>query len=64
MNPSTGEIRKAIDSLNKSEVIVLPNDGNIIASAQHAAEMCDSIVAGPGSRRTPPCPVTASTPGG
>ena len=44
MNPSTGEIREAIDSLNKSEIIVLPNDSNIIASARHAAEMSDQTV--------------------
>lgn len=44
MNPSTGEIREAIDSLGLSEVIVLPNDSNIIASARHAAEMSEADV--------------------
>jgi uncharacterized protein len=44
MNPSTGEIREAIERLNKSEVIVLPNNKNIIASAQHAAEISERDV--------------------
>jgi uncharacterized protein len=41
MNPSTGEIREAIERLSKSEVIVLPNDSNIIASAKQAAELSE-----------------------
>ncbi len=41
MNPSTGEIRDAIASLRRAEVIVLPNDSNIIASARQAAELSD-----------------------
>lgn len=44
MNPSTGEIRDAIAKLNKSEVIVMPNDSNIIASAEQAAELSDRDV--------------------
>jgi uncharacterized protein len=44
MNPSTGEIRDAIDKLNKSEVIILPNDKNIIASAKQAAELSERDV--------------------
>jgi uncharacterized protein len=44
MNPSTGEIRDAIDRLNKSEVIVLPNNKNIIASAEHAAKISEREV--------------------
>lgn len=44
MNPSTGEIREAIERLNKSEVIVLPNDKNIIASAMQAAELSERTV--------------------
>lgn len=44
MNPSTGEIREAIESLDKAEVIVLPNDPNIIAAAQQAAELSERTV--------------------
>ena len=44
MNPSTGEIRDAIRALNKSEVIVMPNNKNIIASAEQAAEHSDCTV--------------------
>jgi uncharacterized protein len=44
MNPSTGEIREAIDQLNKSEVIVLPNNKNIIASADQAAKISEREV--------------------
>jgi uncharacterized protein len=41
MNPSTGEIREAIESLGRPSVIVLPNDSNIIASARQAAELSE-----------------------
>ncbi len=39
MNPSTGEIRDAVESLDTGEVIILPNDSNILASARHAANI-------------------------
>lgn len=41
MNPSTGEIREAIENLGRRKVIVMPNDSNITASARQAAEMCE-----------------------
>ncbi|MEX2425769.1 MAG: DAK2 domain-containing protein [Thermomicrobiaceae bacterium] len=44
MNPSTGEIGEAIESLGKSEIILLPNDSNIVASANHAAEISEHTV--------------------
>jgi uncharacterized protein len=44
MNPSTREISEAIDSLTHVQIIVLPNDSNIIASAKHAAEISDRDV--------------------
>jgi uncharacterized protein len=44
MNPSTGEIQKAIEQLNKAEIIVFPNDSNIIASARQAAELSEGDV--------------------
>jgi uncharacterized protein len=39
MNPSTGEIAAAIESAPASRVIVLPNNGNVILSAEQAAEL-------------------------
>jgi uncharacterized protein len=44
MNPSTGEIRDAIEKLGHEEVIVFPNDKNIIASARQAAELSERSV--------------------
>jgi len=39
MNPSTQEILKAIQSLNAEQVIVLPNNPNVIMAAQQAGEL-------------------------
>jgi dihydroxyacetone kinase-like predicted kinase len=39
MNPSTQEILEAIKSLNAEQVIVLPNNPNIIMAAQQAGEL-------------------------
>ena len=39
MNPSTQEILKAIKSLNAEQVIVLPNNPNVIMAAQQAGEL-------------------------
>jgi DAK2 domain fusion protein YloV len=39
MNPSTQEVLDAINGAPTDEVIVLPNNGNIILSVQQAAEM-------------------------
>ncbi|MCL2527665.1 MAG: DAK2 domain-containing protein [Defluviitaleaceae bacterium] len=39
MNPSTEDIAKAISSVNAEHVIVLPNNKNIILTAQQAAEL-------------------------
>jgi DAK2 domain fusion protein YloV len=38
MNPSTSDLLAAIDRANAAEVVVLPNNGNVIMSAEHAAE--------------------------
>jgi DAK2 domain fusion protein YloV len=39
MNPSTGEILDAIKTTNAPEVVVLPNNGNVIMSAEQAAAL-------------------------
>ncbi len=44
LNPSAGEIIAAIDSCPQDEVIVLPNNGNIIAAAKQAAAETDKSV--------------------
>ncbi|MGH9225044.1 MAG: DAK2 domain-containing protein [Acidimicrobiales bacterium] len=44
MNPSTGELLKAIDSAAAAGVIVLPNNKNVIPVAQRAAEMAGKLV--------------------
>lgn len=44
MNPSTDDILKAIESAPSKNVIVLPNNKNIILAAEQAAELCDKNV--------------------
>jgi dihydroxyacetone kinase-like predicted kinase len=44
MNPSTEDLLGAIEGLPQHEVIVLPNNGNIIMAARQAAEMSDKQV--------------------
>jgi hypothetical protein len=39
MNPSTGDFLKAIDSLPNQEIILLPNNKNILLAAQQAAQI-------------------------
>ena len=41
MNPSTGDIVKAIEQVNAKNVIILPNNKNIFMAAQSAAEVVD-----------------------
>jgi uncharacterized protein len=38
MNPSTADLLAAIDAAAAAEVVVLPNNGNVIMSAEQAAE--------------------------
>ncbi len=38
MNPSTGDFLSAIDALPNTEIILLPNNKNVVLSAKHAAE--------------------------
>jgi DAK2 domain fusion protein YloV len=39
MNPSTEDFLSAIESLNANEIILLPNNGNVIMAAQQAASV-------------------------
>jgi uncharacterized protein len=41
MNPSTEDFLSAIASLTSSEIILLPNNGNVIMAAQQAANMVE-----------------------
>jgi DAK2 domain fusion protein YloV len=53
MNPSTAELLEAIDSVNSEEVIVFPNNKNIIMAAQAAADVSDKKVAVVPTRSVP-----------
>lgn len=44
MNPSTEDFVRAMKSLANRDIIILPNNGNIIMAAQQAAEMVDQHV--------------------
>lgn len=53
MNPSAGEILEVIEACPASDVILLPNNKNIIASARQAAEKSSKRVAVVPSRSLP-----------
>ncbi|HKU58443.1 MAG TPA: DAK2 domain-containing protein [Gaiellaceae bacterium] len=38
MNPSTADLVAALDSVSAEEAVLLPNNGNVIMTAEHAAE--------------------------
>jgi len=44
MNPSTEDFLNAIQGLYASEIIILPNNSNIVMAAQQAAELSDASV--------------------
>jgi dihydroxyacetone kinase-like predicted kinase len=44
MNPSSGAILEAIEAVSASEVVVLPNNGNVIMSAEQAGEHASKVV--------------------
>jgi DAK2 domain fusion protein YloV len=44
MNPSSGAILEAVDAAPAGEVIVLPNNKNVIMSAEQAAEHAEKVV--------------------
>lgn len=53
MNPSTEDILKAIEEVNADNVIILPNNSNIIMAAKQAAEVAGSHVAVVESKSVP-----------
>jgi len=44
MNPSTEEIVRAVEEINAETVIILPNNKNVIFSANQAKELCEKRV--------------------
>jgi DAK2 domain fusion protein YloV len=44
MNPSTADLVSAVQSLNATEAIVLPNNANVLLAAEHAAANADRPV--------------------
>ena len=42
MNPSTADLLAAVDQVNATSVIILPNNGNIRMAAEAAAAACDT----------------------
>ncbi|MDO4540706.1 MAG: DAK2 domain-containing protein [Syntrophomonadaceae bacterium] len=44
MNPSTEDLLRACEICPSLEVIILPNNGNIVLAAEQAAELCDKPV--------------------
>jgi len=53
MNPSTAELLQAIEAVNADEVIIFPNNKNIIMAAQAAADVSDKQVAVVPTRNVP-----------
>ena len=44
MNPSTEELLEAVESLNTNEVIILPNNSNVVLTAQQAQDLSSKQV--------------------
>lgn len=44
MNPSTNDFLEAINNLNSPEVIILPNNKNVISAARQAASLSEKMV--------------------
>jgi len=44
MNPSTKDLLEAIESLPTDQVIILPNNGNVIMAAEQSRELADKTV--------------------
>lgn len=53
MNPSTEDLVKAVSSVNAEQVIILPNNKNVIFSAQQARELAEKPVAVVPTRSVP-----------
>lgn len=43
MNPSTEDFVKAIKTINAEGIIIIPNNGNVILSAEQSAKLCDNV---------------------
>ncbi|MFW6022472.1 MAG: DAK2 domain-containing protein [Halanaerobiaceae bacterium] len=44
MNPSTNDFIEAINNINSLEIIILPNNKNVISAAEQAASLSDKMV--------------------
>jgi len=44
MNPSTADLLRAAQSLDAEEIVLLPNNSNILLAAEHAAANADRVV--------------------
>jgi hypothetical protein len=44
MNPSAAELVQAVEALDATEVVLLPNNANVVLAAEQAAGMCDRAV--------------------
>jgi DAK2 domain fusion protein YloV len=53
MNPSTQDLLEAVESLAAEQVILLPNNSNVILAAEQARELCSKSVAVIPSRFVP-----------
>jgi DAK2 domain fusion protein YloV len=53
MNPSAQEILEAVQGMQAQQVVVLPNNPNILMAAQQAAELCENPCAVLASRTIP-----------
>ena len=43
MNPSTEEFVKAVKACNAENIIIIPNNGNVILSAEQSTKLCDDV---------------------
>lgn len=43
MNPPTEEFVKAVHALNADNIIIIPNNSNVILSAEQAVKLCDNV---------------------
>jgi DAK2 domain fusion protein YloV len=44
MNPSTADLLRAVQSVDAQEVVLLPNNSNVVLAAEHAAANADRVV--------------------
>ncbi len=53
MNPSTEELLRAVEGMSTQEVIILPNNGNILLTARQVEGLTKKVVRVVGSKTTP-----------